>query len=82
MEGAVEARSLERSEVEMVVFELSVRKTLEGRQCGCRDLALALPINTRTVWAWHPGLLRNSGHSIYLSLISSEDCNASRSAAK
>jgi hypothetical protein len=61
VEGAVEARSLGRSEVEMVVFELSVRKTLEGRQCGCRDLALALPINTRTVLAWHPRPLRNSG---------------------
>jgi hypothetical protein len=41
--GAGKVRSLARSEVGMVLFELSVRKTLEGRQCGCRDLALAMP---------------------------------------
>jgi hypothetical protein len=49
VDGELLERLLVRDEVEKVVlFELSVRKTLEGRQCGCRDLALAFPINTRT----------------------------------
>jgi hypothetical protein len=48
--GELSKRLLVRDEVEVVVlFELSVRKTLEGRQCGGRDQALAFPINACTV---------------------------------
>jgi hypothetical protein len=49
VDGELQKRLLGRNEVELVVlFELSVRKTLEGRQCGCRDLTLAFPINAST----------------------------------
>ena len=40
VDGELSTRLLVRSEVEEVVLiELSVRKTLEGGQCGCRDQA-------------------------------------------